>query len=278
MKTTANVHLIPTNKQISIGEFIIASYDEEATIDNVNMLGKLNCGIKNTEATIKQTMYYMYITLPQSDLEISKIRSENWYIVELFNVGDKSTGKHIEQCKSINDIWINSESIETTRHVSNCEKIIATTDSFLDVSKEDKSFKDWKLFPSIPQSFIEYYITEYNKGNVIKTIEVELDCDHSQMPAKVIDVLKLNNNEIVISEEKVMSKRIYQISDFSKQSSFSILPHPMCNACRFKNRTDTTNEEQISLTPKLKSILRAAFDDSCKYLNFNDFLKEHNLK
>lgn len=43
---------------------------------------------------------------------------------------------------------------------NNSKKIIATTDTSLDL-------------PSIPQQFIQYYIEEYNKGNVIDKAQVE---------------------------------------------------------------------------------------------------------
>lgn len=44
--------------------------------------------------------------------------------------------------------------------VSDCKKITATTNSSLNL-------------PQIPQQFIEKFIEEYNKGNVIKKVEVE---------------------------------------------------------------------------------------------------------
>jgi hypothetical protein len=62
-----------------------------------------------------------------------------------------------------------------------CKKIIATTDISLkyDTGKVSSSITCgdipiYKSIPQIPKSFIEYYITEYNKGNIIKTVYVEV--------------------------------------------------------------------------------------------------------
>jgi hypothetical protein len=54
----------------------------------------------------------------------------------------------------------------------NCKKIIATTDSSLKTYNEEydsrsKTGREWIFLPEIPQQFIEQFITEYNKGNVI---------------------------------------------------------------------------------------------------------------
>ena len=46
--------------------------------------------------------------------------------------------------------------------VNNAKKIIATTDTSLGL-------------PLIPESFIKYYISEYNKGNIITDVEVEYE-------------------------------------------------------------------------------------------------------
>jgi hypothetical protein len=71
--------------------------------------------------------------------------------------------------------------------------IIATTDSILKLYESEILAKasgfslttnDIKL-PSIPQSFIEYYVKEYNKGNVVKEVGVEYsgcDCEGKYVP------------------------------------------------------------------------------------------------
>jgi hypothetical protein len=81
------------------------------------------------------------------------------------------------------------------------------------------SFKDWDgkpmNLPSVQQSFIGHYISEYNKGNVIKQVEIELESYFKSEPMYIaannsagekIFKLKLNqNNEIsiIIPEENI---------------------------------------------------------------------------
>jgi hypothetical protein len=86
------------------------------------------------------------------------IKVNNWYL---------ATDK-IEQCFS------KEEANDLT---SNCKKIIATTDNNLAIPYDGKTSisKDWdgRYLPQIPQSFIEQYITEYNKGKIISDVLVE---------------------------------------------------------------------------------------------------------
>jgi len=67
-------------------------------------------------------------------------------------------------------------------YVSTCKKIIATTDTSLilhDNSKNNKCFgtqlsgKCSHILPQIPTSFIQYFIEQYNNGNVITKVNVE---------------------------------------------------------------------------------------------------------
>ena len=56
--------------------------------------------------------------------------------------------------------------------VSGWNKVIATTDTSLN---QDVIARPYPLVHLIPQSFIEHFITEYNKGNVISKVQVEYD-------------------------------------------------------------------------------------------------------
>jgi hypothetical protein len=109
------------------------------------------------------------------------------------------------------------------------EKIIATTDTSIVLyaaetlaSASGFSLKtDEILLPSIPQQFIKYFIDEYNKGRIIKQVEVELEYERSLVynrlhgqEEKVAEKLKLNHqNEISI----VMDNNSPE--DFSDDSS-----------------------------------------------------------
>ena len=52
-------------------------------------------------------------------------------------------------------------------------KIIATTDKSITINGYDSSDEDAVVNCYLPQQFIQYYIGEYNKGNVITEVEVE---------------------------------------------------------------------------------------------------------
>jgi hypothetical protein len=86
-----------------------------------------------------------------------------------------------------------------------CKKIIASTDSSLKIEIDgnrgnllpDVSF-DIEL-PKISKSVIEYYVTEYNKGNVITKVLVECYFTHETEEDKFLSFKISNNNEVAIS-------------------------------------------------------------------------------
>lgn len=99
------------------------------------------------------------------------------------------------------------------------KKIIATTDTSLTYSfnQMNKEMKSYRL-PQIPKQFIEYYISEYNKGNKIEKVLVEfVPCSTTikTYSEQIVDdtlkahVLKLSPaNEISIKpvEEKMYTR------------------------------------------------------------------------
>lgn len=88
---------------------------------------------------------HIYIT---SDEEI---KEDDWYLYWLDNKWE------LMKCRD----QFEADNCNTHSMIaSNCYKIIATTDQSLEL-------------PQIPQSFIEMFITEYNKGNVIEDVMVE---------------------------------------------------------------------------------------------------------
>ena len=163
---------------------------------------------------------HLYITLLQSDLEISKIEEGDWVISKFGDCGGQiikylpdSFGYLIDKKTRIG----NNENYNWAILDRNCEKIIATTNSSLKIQGEKAGDNIWvNPFPTISQSFIEYFIAEYNKGNVIKQIEVELERYHVgykdlKIGVRTIykEMLKLNqNNEIsiILLEEKKYSR------------------------------------------------------------------------
>ncbi len=79
--------------------------------------------------------------------------------------------KHAEQF-GYKDTWVEV-------YKSNCKKIIATTDKQLTIlGLTDRGFNTYSgVVPEIPQSFIEKFVSEYNKGNIYKITEVMVEYD-----------------------------------------------------------------------------------------------------
>lgn len=93
------------------------------------------------------------------------------------------------------------------------KKIIATTDSSLQLDYQIASPKERAYFslPKPSQAFIEKYIEEYNKGNVITDVLVEYEnCyvgaiydDEGFYDKKYEDILKVNSKDNTITIKKV---------------------------------------------------------------------------
>jgi hypothetical protein len=103
-------------------------------------------------------------------------------------------------------------------------KVIATTDNSLIISYsksiDKQKFPD-KTLPQIPQQFIEYFINEFNKDNVITKVLVEVESSRKfgmWKPEYYPQIPKLNqNNEISILTTKDKRLEIFnreQLIDF----------------------------------------------------------------
>ena len=94
-----------------------------------------------------------------------------------------------------------------------CKKIIATTDSSLRTKVRTMKqtdnlevFLDWLPEPS--QSFLEVYVREYNKGNVIKEVMVEYERDgigftHDKHGKELPWKLKVNPKDNTVTIRRV---------------------------------------------------------------------------
>lgn len=102
-----------------------------------------------------------------------------------------------------------------------CKKIVATTDKSLmfDTSKISSSITCgdipiYKLLPQLSQSFIQEVANYYNENGKLPEIKGEYECDHNQMPEKVIDVLKINSDNTVnlkIVEDSYSKKEVIEL-------------------------------------------------------------------
>jgi hypothetical protein len=98
------------------------------------------------------------------------------------------------------------------------KKIIATTDSSL---KQDLEYINGGkcgevCLLQIPKSFIEKYITEHNKGNVISNVLVEIEDDYSSVPENEEDII-FPWRAYVTSKIKV--NQSYEISILTKKKT-----------------------------------------------------------
>jgi hypothetical protein len=215
MKTIANVYLLPT-------EYKKSSYIPLFKLNKDSRLSLLE-GFGHTISEY----FHLYITLPQSDLEISKIKEGDWFINSrglIFKTDKNYIEERDEYCLKTH------------------EKIITTTNPNLLIGLTEKSSDGIKYnhlpiyVSSIPQQFIEHFISEYNKGNVISSVEVELEEEIAEWvgpfdPNATEINLKLNQqNEIsiVIPEKITNLNNIKEIlikfkNDFSLHRGIQIM-------------------------------------------------------
>ena len=142
---------------------------EEKLTKNLHIASKQDC-IKFSDVYNLMHLYFIV------DSEDEKIDYDDWYLVELFDISGGSTGFHLEQCKMIEGVWVNNWDITTTRHIDNCKKVIATTDSLL-VNKGilDSSAE---LLPHPTNEFLYRFCQEKTLDKVL----VALSTDYSSMP------------------------------------------------------------------------------------------------
>jgi len=201
MKTTANVYLISTNKEHERdGLYFVTSRSTR----------KENLGY----TYYGHNPQHMYITLPQSDLEISKIREGDWFYNNLFNI--------VEQL--VKEGRVDDDVIQTLNNNPHNEKIIAATDEGLSHIKQETypngnttGVRSLIELPSIPKSFIEHYISEYDNGNQIKQVDVELE-----------EVCRLMSSDIVKKElwyKVPNTSHVFQRLKLTPNNEISIVMH-----------------------------------------------------
>jgi hypothetical protein len=125
-------------------------------------------------------------------LSNDEIKEGDWFITQKGN---------LYRCNTRNSktIYYVSNSGGMACKVEYCKKIIATTYEYLGCSNTSISH----LFAQIPQSFIEHYIREYNKGNVISKVLVEVENDYEEPQGDYFRIKLSQNNEIsILTEQK----------------------------------------------------------------------------
>lgn len=189
MKKTLQVVMLPTNEKAKIGDIVLGLVNEEYSkrlFYGKKIQDPFNC---------TETNFHLYFL---SDEEIKK--------------GDWCYDEY-------NKVVFQNKSAGTP---GASKKITATTDKSLMYLESDYSFN----FPKPSEEFTEYFVEEYNKGNVITEVEVEcenidMDFDHNEPNGiKWVNVLKVNpDNTINIKPKKDSWSReeITPLIDFLKE-------------------------------------------------------------
>ena len=162
MKKTLQVVMLPTNEKAAKGDVI--GNNKGFTITDMSLSLSELC-------LIQAKVYKLYIL---SDEEIKKgdwVLYKNSYIATVLGFPNDGGGGL--------KIKIPGDNAKIMTDFSNCKKIIATTDKSLGLSDVGKSgYSVDEFYPVLPQpsqSFIEYFVEEYNKGNVITEVKVEYE-------------------------------------------------------------------------------------------------------
>lgn len=96
--------------------------------------------------------------------------------------------------------------------ISKCKKVIATTDKSL-VIKYDERFTDVIVngkssntqLPQIPQSFVEHFITEYNKGNIITEVFIEYEQAYEDFLENEEFILRPTHSFIKVNQDNTIN-------------------------------------------------------------------------
>lgn len=198
LKKKTQVVMLPTSKAIKINDYYLSIVNEDDT--KTLRYGKkvqepFNCSVIN---------YHLYFLSLEEKPQIG-----DWYIVELFDVEHNGT-LHLEQVKSIDDVWVNNTDIVSTRHINNCKKVIASTDKNLEPNKSWTNFEKISdiYLPYPSQLFINKFIEKWNNKTPIQFVNVEYEKRHvgwteDQSEYIYEDFIKVDkNNEITITPIK----------------------------------------------------------------------------
>lgn len=156
------------------------------------------------------------LTQPQHLYILSdeEIKEGDWFV----GFADGSIKPFVKQADE-STVEINNWQLNKKGHSSN-KKIIATTNKSIILPERFPSFT---YLPQIPQSFIEHFVKEYNKGNVITEVMVEYESIGAYANPKYDSdyQLKINpDNTINISTSKDSWSRkevIELIQKYSKE-------------------------------------------------------------
>ncbi len=139
--------MLPTNKAEGIMFF-----------DTITV-GKLITNLNTTNITWTDCKYqHLYIISDEEIKEGDWVIMNNKWIVQLYEIENGYAGIR-------NDVG--------STHISNCKKIIATTDNICTNTQEEHYTRNW--LPQIPESFVNVFVDSYNKNEVINKVDLETE-------------------------------------------------------------------------------------------------------
>lgn len=180
------VVMLPTNEKATVGSIVTRPSDNRMA--TVNVLTK-----DDTQPCIHQHLYFL------SDEEIKD--GEYGFCMNLFNRGNQPYQIIFKMDSEQRQAMIELGGQKN----ANVFKIIATTDKSLIVAKDTEIVSIEYNLPQPSQSFIEKFVEEYNKGNVITEVLVEYHEDiYFQDELQARGKLKINpkDNTITIRKAK----------------------------------------------------------------------------
>ena len=152
MKKSAQVVMLPTNEKAVIG-FLTQKGKERGHLVHFDR------PMPNILDSENQHLYFL------SDEEI---KEGDWYI--------NTWGDGLPMLCQVNS---KEEADDCNRLKHCCKKIIATTDKSLVITKDLGEISREDILPQPSQSFIEKFVEEYNKGNIIKEVMVEYEISNT---------------------------------------------------------------------------------------------------
>lgn len=158
---------------------MLPTNEKASLIYSNSLLNKLSYG---ELSPINCTHYHLYFT---SD---DKIEKGDCYISDTNEVKRADNITH-KSCK--------------------CKKIIATTDTSIEIKSEQAGDNAWyNPYPKPSDSFISKYIEEYNKGNIITDVMVEYELKHTgwtedQSEYTYDEFLKINPKDNTITIKRI---------------------------------------------------------------------------
>ena len=219
------------------------------------MWENVNCIILSTNKKVHDTYMVDNLEFHYNDKKLSYNGIEqNLYIISL----DEEI-KEGDWC--INDNLDTLYQSDWKDDTANWNKVIATTDILFTPIVDMIN----PYVPQIPQQFIEEYIVEYNKGNVIEDVEVEYDAYNLCCNCNKRTNTKYPECEHCQCEDTYASDTY--VIKISKDNFISI---------RRKETKLYTREEVINLLDELRNELSLRTDGNLiSNIDYNNWLKEN---